>query len=142
MTRIAVWLSGTAVALVLLFSFHTSTAGPSAGARNAAPAGIVVSTGGTMTGQTVTTVTGAAAGTPFGNVQVRITISAGKLVSATAIDYPTGGRDSEINSYAIPVLQQETVAAQSASIDTVSGATYTSMGYAQSLQSALDQAHL
>jgi uncharacterized protein with FMN-binding domain len=74
---------------------------------------------------------------------VQLQIRGGKIISATAIDYPqSGGRDVEINSYAIPVLQQETVAAQSAKIDTVSGATYTSNGYQQSLQSALDAAHM
>jgi uncharacterized protein with FMN-binding domain len=134
-TRIVMWVGSTAVALVLLFSFHTSTQGPSSGARNSAATGVVTNGG-------VTTVTGAAASTQFGPVQVRITVSAGKVVSATAIDYATGGRDGEINSYAIPMLQTETLTAQSAQIDTVSGATFTSQGYMQSLQSALDQAHL
>jgi uncharacterized protein with FMN-binding domain len=57
--------------------------------------------------------------------------------------YPSGnGRDREINAYALPVLRQETLAAQSATIDAVSGATVTSEGYRESLQSALDAAHL
>jgi len=47
-----------------------------------------------------------------------------------------------INSHAVPILNQEAVSAQSAKIDTISGATYTSDGYAQSLQSAIDKAHL
>ncbi len=51
-------------------------------------------------------------------------------------------RDQEINSYAVPVLNGEVVQAQSAGIDMVSGATYTSDGYIQSLQSAIDQANL
>jgi hypothetical protein len=88
-------------------------------------------------------VNGSPGDTPFGPVQVQLTIKAGKIVSASAIVFPQGsGRDQEINSYAIPILQQETVAAQSAQIDAVSGATYTSGGYQQSLQSALDAAHL
>lgn len=79
----------------------------------------------------------------YGPVQVQLHVRAGRILAATAIDYPQGtGRDVEINGYAIPVLQQETVAAQSARVDTVSGATYTSDGYVQSLQSALDLAHL
>jgi uncharacterized protein with FMN-binding domain len=59
------------------------------------------------------------------------------------LQYPNGnGKDAEINSYALPILTQETTSAQSASIDMVSGATVTSTGYIQSLQSALDQANL
>ena len=65
----------------------------------------------------------------------------GVLVSATAIDFPTRDRhDQQINSYAIPILQSETVDAQSSAIDMVSGATVTSRAYVQSLQDALDQA--
>jgi uncharacterized protein with FMN-binding domain len=74
-------------------------------------------------------------------VQVQITVTNGKITKATAVVYPTeNGRDQEINAYAVPTLQQETLSAQSAQIDMVSGATYTSDGYIQSLQSALDQA--
>jgi uncharacterized protein with FMN-binding domain len=76
-------------------------------------------------------------------VQVQITVTGGKVTDAQAVVYPNGnGRDVEINSYALPVLSQEAVQQQSAQIDTVSGATVTSDGYVQSLQSALDQAHL
>jgi uncharacterized protein with FMN-binding domain len=79
----------------------------------------------------------------YGPVQVRVTVRGSRIVSAHAIDYPQGGgRDQEINSRAIPQLDQETVQAQSARIDTVTGATYTSEGYRRSLQSALDAAHL
>jgi uncharacterized protein with FMN-binding domain len=59
------------------------------------------------------------------------------------LQYPNGNsRDGEINSYALPILIRETVNAQSANIDMVSGATITSGGYVQSLQSALDEARL
>ena len=59
------------------------------------------------------------------------------------LQYPTGnGRDEQINGYALPILIQETLDGQSAEIDMVSGATVTSVGYLQSLQSALDQAGL
>lgn len=88
------------------------------------------------------TVNGAPADTRYGPVQVQITITNGRITRADAIDYPqSSGRDQEINSQAIPQLDDETVQAQSANIDTVSGATYTSDGYRQSLQSALDAAH-
>ncbi|MGO4341899.1 FMN-binding protein [Pedococcus sp. 2YAF34] len=81
--------------------------------------------------------------TRFGNVQVQITVAGGKITAAQVLQVPWNDhRDQEINSYAVPVLNSEVVQAQSATIDMVSGATYTSDGYIQSLQSAIDQAHL
>ena len=74
-------------------------------------------------------------------MQVELTVSAGTVTDVQVVQYPSGNpRDQEINSYALPVLIQETLDAQSADIDMVSGATVTSVGYQQSLQSALDQA--
>ena len=94
-------------------------------------------------GSAAKTYDGDTAQTRWGPVQVRITVQGGKITNAQAIVYPNGnGRDEEINSYALPVLNQEVVQAQSANIDMVSGATVTSDGYLQSLQSAIDQAHL
>jgi uncharacterized protein with FMN-binding domain len=76
-------------------------------------------------------------------VQVQIKVTGNRIVSADAIVYPTNERrDREINDRAVPQLDDETLQAQSANIDTVSGATYTSDGYRQSLQSAIDAAHL
>jgi uncharacterized protein with FMN-binding domain len=81
--------------------------------------------------------------TQWGPVQVEITVSGGRIVSARAVQQPSGNpRDAEINGYALPVLGQEVVQAQSAAIDSVSGATVTSQGYIASLQSAIDSAHL
>ena len=86
--------------------------------------------------------TGQVEQTPFGPVQVRITISAGRLTEVQAVQLPSDHfRSQMIAQYAAPILRQEALQAQSAQIDLVSGATYTSEGYAQSLQSALDQAH-
>ncbi len=86
---------------------------------------------------------GEAAGTRYGAVQVRVTIRSRHLVAVTAVAYPSSGRrDQEISSFALPELEKEAIAAQSAQIDTVSGATFTSDGYRRSLQSALDAAHL
>jgi uncharacterized protein with FMN-binding domain len=74
---------------------------------------------------------------------VQVTVENGKVTAADATKVPDGNhRDQEINAYAVPVLNQEVLDAQSAGIDTVSGATVTSDGYIQSLQSALDTAHL
>lgn len=76
-------------------------------------------------------------------MQVRVTVKGGRLTDVAAVSYPQGNpRDQEINSRALPQLRREALAAQSAQIDTVSGATYTSDGYRQSLQSALDSAGL
>jgi uncharacterized protein with FMN-binding domain len=86
------------------------------------------------------TVTGQAWPTIYGPVQVRITVKAGKITAVSVPVYPEGTpRDYQINSFAIPQLNQETLAAGSAQIDMVSGATYTSQGYIGSLQNALDQ---
>lgn len=87
------------------------------------------------------TVTGEAAQTRYGPVQLAVTFSGKKITRIQVLQYPTeSGRDQEINSYAIPQLNQQAMSAQSANIDGVSGATYTSEGYQQSLQSAIDKA--
>jgi uncharacterized protein with FMN-binding domain len=211
--RIMAWLTATVTTLVLLFSYHTSLAGPG-GRRTAALAPVGVVAASTPTGPpagqvpaaapprprvktpsgrsssapaatarsaapatatvpnppasavqpaaprrtaaprvtsaskptpaqpTTRTINGAPADTRYGPVQVQIRMSGQRIVSADAIVYPTNSsRDQEINSQAIPQLNDETMKAQSANIDTVSGATYTSDGYRQSLQSALDAAH-
>ena len=87
------------------------------------------------------TVTGAAWPTIYGPVQVQVTVKNGKVTAVTATEYPQETpRDYQINSYAIPQLNSETLAAGNANIDSVSGATYTSQGYIGSLQDALDKA--
>ena len=74
---------------------------------------------------------------------MRITLAARKITAVDVLQYPDGnGHDEQINSYALPILVQDTLTAQNANIDMVSGATVTSEGYVQSLQSALDQAGL
>jgi uncharacterized protein with FMN-binding domain len=87
------------------------------------------------------TFTGSVVSEPFGEVQVQITMAAGKITAVTPLQLPTHGRSGFISQDAEPILQGEALSAQSAKIDTVSGATYTSDAYAQSLQSAIDQAH-
>jgi uncharacterized protein with FMN-binding domain len=79
--------------------------------------------------------------TRYGPVQVQITVSGGQITQVDVPEYPTESpRDQQINSQAVPMLVSETTSAQSANISMISGATYTSQGYTQSLQSALDQA--
>ena len=87
------------------------------------------------------TFTGAAGNTRYGPVQVQITVVNNKITNAIALTYPTGSfRDQQINQQAIPYLIQETLAAQSANIQGVGGASYTSQGWVDSLQSALTKA--
>lgn len=79
--------------------------------------------------------------TRYGPVQVEITMSGGHLTAVRVLRSPSeNGRDREIASFALPKLTKEALAAGSARIDAVSGATYTSEGYITSLQSALDSA--
>lgn len=86
------------------------------------------------------TVTGDTIQTRWGPVQVQLGVTGSRITTVTVLQYPNGNsRDAEINAQALPILVQETQRAQSAKIDMVSGATYTSDGYIQSLQSALDK---
>ena len=159
MRRIVFVILSTITTVVLLFSYHTSTNG--AGAASSAVAQLPatpvspVSPGSgsrpgssTKSGSSAGTsgpasYTGTAADTRWGPVQVQITVSGGKISASRAVQYPQGtSRDAQINGSALPVLDREVLQQQSASIDTVSGATVTSDGYLQSLQSAIDQAHL
>jgi len=94
--------------------------------------------GGGATGQR--TVTGPVVDTRWGPVQVAVTVSGSELVDIAALELPSGGRSSQISRFVEPILRSEALQAQSANIDGVSGATYTSTAYAQSLQSALDSA--
>lgn len=85
--------------------------------------------------------TGSSSSNQFGDVQIKLTISGGKITDITALSYPSSDRRSlQISQYAIPQLKQEVLAAQSANIDSVSGASYTSQSYVESLQSAINQA--
>ncbi|MEO6943069.1 MAG: FMN-binding protein [Terrimesophilobacter sp.] len=83
---------------------------------------------------------GAVVDTPYGPVQVSVTFTASKITGITELQAPNDRDQSvQINNYAAPILKQEVLKSQSSSIDIVSGATYTSEGYAQSVQSAIDK---
>lgn len=171
MRRITLWLLSTVAVLVLLFSYRTSTmsgdtstttplgagtAGGStssgAGTSNGSTSGGSGSSGSGSSGSSAAsgsgssgsrTYTGSEAQTQWGPVRVRITVAGGRITAVSVPTYPNGNpRDAQINAYALPILAQEVVSAQSADIDTVSGATVTSDGYKQSLQAAIDAAHL
>ena len=103
-----------------------------------APAASAPVSAGSGTG---TAVTGDAIATPYGPTQVRVTLNAGKIVKVTVLQHTDDGINSQmIDGHALPLLNSETLTAQSAKIDAVSGASYTSAGYIKSLQSALDKA--
>ena len=150
MRRVILAIVATAAALVFLLSFKSHPLSPGTAAASAtgspAPGAGGASTPGAGTasappGGPSKTVTGAAWTTIYGPVQVRITVAGGRITAASAVEYPVNTPlDEQINASAIPQLNKEAVAAGSAKIDTVSGATYTSGGYIGSLQSALDQA--
>jgi uncharacterized protein with FMN-binding domain len=132
------WALGTTVTAPPATSTGTtSTAGtgsgtPSTGGSTTSDAG---TTDGTYTGQTVST--------RFGDVQVQVTVSGGLISDVTALHLTDrDGRSVSISNRAVPILRQEVLSAQSASVQMVSGATYTSEAYLSSLQSALDQAGL
>lgn len=149
MRKITMWFVGTVVIVVLLFSYRTSTSGP--GGAAAAPPGVVTpAPGSTSTSDSNSNstsgadvvVNGTVAQTRWGPVQVQVHIAGGKITEVKALRVPNGNRtDAEINAYAVPRLHDEVLAAQSAHVDAVSGATVTSGGYLSSLQAALDQAH-
>ncbi|HAF10577.1 MAG TPA: FMN-binding protein [Chloroflexi bacterium] len=147
MTRVTAALTATVAGLILIATFKVSpedAAGleptPSASAGAGRLTGPTPSTGrpassGTVTGDSVQTI--------FGNVQVAITVSGTKLVDVQALTLPSDrSRSARISDYAGPMLRSEAIQAQSAQIHVVSGATYTSRAYSQSLASALKKAHL
>jgi uncharacterized protein with FMN-binding domain len=138
--RIVLATAATVSGMVLVLSLKPHSAPAAALADSPAPSSSssAVSPSGSSGTRTVT---GDSVQTRWGPVQVRITLKDGRLTDVTAVTFPQENpRDQQINAYAVPRLRSEALAAQSADIDTVSGATYTSDGYRQSLQSALDSA--
>ncbi|WP_034271437.1 FMN-binding protein [Actinospica robiniae] len=87
------------------------------------------------------TFTGSEVDTRYGPVQVQAVLSDSKLTNVNVLEVPDNGSyEDQIVSIALPELKSEALSAQSSNIDIVSGATFTSEGYAQSLQAALDKA--
>ena len=153
MRRAILAITGTIVGLVALLTFKshapsipTVTAGGTTGVSSSAPGseagpGAVVPTGsraGSLPpGETA--ITGTVASTVYGPVQIQLIVRDNKIIRVSILEQPDGTiHDLQIGQYAFPQLIKETVSAQSAKIDAVSGASYTSVGYIQSLQSALD----
>ena len=166
MRRALLTLGGTAAGLAALLSFKThslAAADPATSTPSASTATAQPMAGGTGSGSaspaaskkasapasktsagsraSARTVTGTVANTQYGPMQVQVTLASTKITKVTVLQRTNDGAESdEIDNNAIPKLTSETLAAQSARIDAVSGASYTSSGYVKSLQSALDQA--
>jgi uncharacterized protein with FMN-binding domain len=156
MRRAVIVLGTTAAGLAALLSFKThSLAAPAASAGTPAPSTGTSSPARSTAGQAASathgasaaasgaarTVTGTVASTQHGPMQVQVALAGTKITKVTVLQRTDDGAESDqIDAYAIPKLTSETLAAQSAHIDAVSGASYTSSGYIQSLQSALDKA--
>ncbi|MEO8555033.1 MAG: FMN-binding protein [Actinomycetota bacterium] len=157
MRRVVLVFMSTITTVMLLLGYHTSTNSTflassrmvqTPAATDPAPSSRASSGGGSSSAKSspaaaAVSYTGGVADTRWGPVQVQITVRGGKITRSRAVQYPQGTNvDAQINSYALPILDQEVVQKQSVSIDAISGATVTSDGYLQSLQSAIDQAHL
>jgi uncharacterized protein with FMN-binding domain len=161
MTRILLAICGTIVGLVALLSFKTNSiatgshalpsaalpsstsAAPTPGAATstAAPPNPSGTRSSASAASSVRTIAGSSVQTRYGIVQVQVVVAGTKIQNVSFLQLTADDpRSQEINDQAGPILLQETLSAQSSTIDTVSGATYTSEGYLQSLQSALDQA--
>jgi len=166
MRRIVIAFASTVTGLVLLFAYPTSLNRSTAVAATASAgegssvteessgstaddgaSGAGADDGVTSSGESGSGVSGTFTGdsvqTRYGAVQVEIVVTDGVVTSADAVSYPTRDRESQqINSWAVPALNDEVVSAQSANISMISGATVTSVGYLTSLQSAFDAAGL
>jgi uncharacterized protein with FMN-binding domain len=145
MRRVILAVTGTIAGLVALLGFrsHVPSAAP------AATAGGSGTSTGTSTGTAGTpasplpagarSVDGNVANTVYGPVQVQVVVQDQKITGVKILEQPSStANDLQIGQFAFPKLISETLAAQSAHVDAVSGASYTSAGYIQSLQSALD----
>ena len=159
MRRAPYVIGGTAAGLALVLSFHTSgssvvslatgpttsTSRPAQAATTTAPSPTAPpTTAAPATTSTTVGTTRSAKGQSvfyrYGILQLRVTITGSRMTTVTTVaDQASDPRSAEINSQAIPLLHDQAMQAQSANIDGVSGATYTSEAYQQSLQSALDQ---
>ena len=154
-TRAAVAIVATVIGVVLLFSFKTPTQArlrtPSADVAQASPtptpspsdsSAPTPTPSPSSSGYKDGTYTGQDIQNQFGDTQVKVTIAGGKITDVQALQLPYDRqRSADISAYVKQPLHDEVLQAQGAQIDLISGATFTSDAYAQSVQSALDQAH-
>lgn len=152
MKRVVLSIVTTVTGLVALFQFKSQPVVGSVLAGGAAGRGSGTVTAAASSGHRsgrhssptrASSALGGAVSTPYGPVQVRVTASGGRISSVTAVQLPSAAPYSQrVAAYAVPVLRREVMQADSARVSVVSGATYTSEGYLQSVQSALDQLQL
>jgi uncharacterized protein with FMN-binding domain len=147
MRRAVLTLGGTAAGLAVLLTFKShsiaaaapDTSPPPASSSQPAPSATPKATAGAR--PAVRTATGPVVTTQYGPMQVEVTLDGARIAKVVVLQQTDdGGESTAIDAAAVPKLTSETLAAQSAHIDAVSGASYTSSGYIKSLQSALDQA--
>jgi uncharacterized protein with FMN-binding domain len=154
MRRVILAVTGTIAGLVALLSFKAhvptvpvaSTSGTGGGSSTSSSSstssrtipGEFQSVAGPLTAGE-TTVTGKVANTVYGPVQIELVVKSHKIVKVAVLEQPTNTiHDIQIGEFAFPKLISETLTAQNAKVDAVSGASYTSAGYISSLQSAVD----
>jgi len=131
---------GTIAGVTAVLGYHPGTLFGTATAQATTPRATTAANGTASSGGTFT---GDAVSTQYGTVQVEVAVSGGAVSAVTALSAPANDpHSSQISAAVIPQLEQQAVAAQSARIDGVSGASYTSAGFEQSLQSALVKAGL
>lgn len=121
-------------------SGSTGTSGSGSTSGSSGSSGGSSNSGGSAGRYADGTWTGAAVSEPWGPFEVQVVVSGGKITNVSVVESPNDRHSSRINSIAVPMLTQSTLAKQTATTDMVSGATWTSDSYAQSLQSALDKA--
>jgi uncharacterized protein with FMN-binding domain len=156
MRRVILAVTGTIAGLVALLSFKahvptvpvaatsgtggssTSSSSSSASSSSRTIPGEFQSVAGPLTAGE-TTITGKVANTVYGPVQIELVVKSHKIVKVAVLEQPTNTiHDIQIGEFAFPKLISETLSAQNAKVDAVSGASYTSAGYISSLQSAVD----
>jgi uncharacterized protein with FMN-binding domain len=142
MKRAPIVLAATAAGLAATLGFSPHSRAPSASAVvTSPPPPSAPASSGASSAPSSKTVTGGAASNQYGNVQLRVTIAGGKIAKIEPVQLPANdSKSSEISSYAEPLLRQSALTKQSANVDAVSGATYTTDSYKIALQSALDTA--
>jgi uncharacterized protein with FMN-binding domain len=120
----------------------SSSSGSSSGSTKGSSSGSTGSSSGSGSSARYAdgTWTGTAVEEPWGPFEVQVVVRGGKITDVSVVESPGDRHSSRINSVAVPLLTESTMAKQTATTDMVSGATWTSDSYAQSLQSALDKA--
>ncbi|HWE58393.1 MAG TPA: FMN-binding protein [Solirubrobacteraceae bacterium] len=163
MKRAPLVLTGTACGLVAVIGYHTAVPQASASASSSSGGGSTLNIGATSTTAgsssastrvktaTASTTSKHSAGTTrsavgedvqyqYGDIELKVTESGGRITTVSVVkEDSTDPHSQQINEYALPELRGQALAAQSATLDGVSGASYTSAAYEQSLQSALDK---